>query len=128
MKRQEQKPVIIFDENKDKYISLYNDELANDLDVAGAIKIISVSFDLKNEYLILLSNKFIENKFTKQRLIDAVNHVIKTCIYPKPTLAQFLKFDEQMKLYNYRQYGEMVNQGVGMESIVIEDKRYWIEK
>jgi len=44
-----------------------------------------------------------ESGFSDERLIDSVNHVIKTCIYPTPTMANFLTFDKRVKLYTYNE-------------------------
>ena len=38
-------------------------------------------------------------QFTDQRLIDATYNLIKTCVYPKPTIAQILNYDRTKKSY-----------------------------
>jgi hypothetical protein len=42
-----------------------------------------------------------EDKFSDERLSDAVNHVIKNCIYPTPTIAQFLSWDRRIQVLNF---------------------------
>jgi hypothetical protein len=43
------------------------------------------------------------------RLADAVDHVIKTCQYPEPTIANFISFDRKIKLYSYDELCKMVH-------------------
>ena len=42
-----------------------------------------------------------ESNFTDERLRDAVKHVICTCPYPTPTIANFISFDKKIKLNTY---------------------------
>lgn len=41
--------------------------------------------------------------FSDERLKDAVNHVIDTCPYPTPALANFLSFDRRVKILTHRE-------------------------
>lgn len=43
------------------------------------------------------------NGFTDERFRDSVNHVIKTCKYPQPTIAQFIGYDKTMNIFTYDQ-------------------------
>ena len=49
-------------------------------------------------------------KFTDKRLMDATNNLIKTCIYPEPTIANILGYDKKMRLYTYE---EAINKNGG---------------
>lgn len=53
------------------------------------------------------------NNFTDERLTDAVNHVIDTCVYPTPTIANFISFDRRIKVYTYAQYCKLCDEGDG---------------
>jgi hypothetical protein len=46
------------------------------------------------EFYDILCEKIKEHNFTDHRLVKAVNHVIDSCIYPTPTIAQFITFDK----------------------------------
>lgn len=37
------------------------------------------------------------------RLLDAVNHVIDHCVYPVPTVANIIAYDQRVKMYDYIQ-------------------------
>lgn len=52
-----------------------------------------------------------ENGFTDERLKDAVNNVVDTCIYPTPTIAQFISWDKKVKVYKYPEIVKMVEDG-----------------
>ena len=42
-----------------------------------------------------------ECSFSDERLLNSVKNVIKTCVYPTPTIANFLSYDKKIKLYSY---------------------------
>ena len=54
-----------------------------------------------------------ENNFNDARLRDAVEHVICTCQYPQPTIANFISFDRRIKIYSYSEYCKLCDQGEG---------------
>jgi hypothetical protein len=49
----------------------------------------------------VLSDRLIANGFGDERLTDAVNHVIDTCLYPTPTIASFISFDKKIEINTY---------------------------
>ena len=55
------------------------------------------------EFFDILSDRVKENGFSDQRLKDSVTNVIDNCIYPTPTIAQFISFDKRFKIYTYDQ-------------------------
>ena len=59
----------------------------------------------------MLINRLEANGFTDQRLMDAVTHVIDKCVYPKPTIAQFISYDREIKLYSRSQLLTMNGNG-----------------
>ena len=38
-----------------------------------------------------------------------MNHVIDTCVYPTPTIAQFISFDKRIKVYKYPDIVKMLD-------------------
>lgn len=54
-----------------------------------------------------------EEGFTDERFRDAVHTVIKTCVYPTPTIAQFISFDKRIKTLNYDQFLKLCDEGLG---------------
>jgi hypothetical protein len=56
----------------------------------------------------ILADRIKENGFCDDRLNDSINHVIDNCIYPQPTIAQFISYDKKVKLYNHNDIVKML--------------------
>ena len=108
--RQSQKPLIsisspVVSENK---MSVYTGDLHLETIIAQN-KIITKAFpQLKDEFFEILNHRLRERKFTDQRLIDAVSHVIDTCPYPIPTVANFLSYDRCIDLLHHSDLMDML--------------------
>ena len=71
---------------------------------AICIKKIQQSFPaLTSDFFAVFSERLAGNNYCDTRLADAVNFVIDNCVYPTPTIAQFIAFDKHIKLYTYNQ-------------------------
>lgn len=82
-------------------MSIYKGELTNECLVKNAL-VLKKSFPaLKNDFIDIFYERLKANGYTDQRLNDAIGHVIDNCIYPTPTIAQFISFDRKMILYNH---------------------------
>jgi len=98
------------------------------------IKLLKHSFPaLPKEWYDVLSQMIVEEQFSNQRLNDAVWHVIRTCVYPTPTIANVLSYDKRMKLHTYNDMVEMVDDyGPEVWSLyfkrVINNQTYWLSK
>lgn len=68
---------------------------------------------LNPEFYAVFANRIKENGFSNDRLSHAVKHVIDNCVYPQPTIAQFISYDKKVKLYNYAEYGNFVAENRG---------------
>ena len=80
-------------------ISVYKGELTKRCIVEVNI-IIQQAFPALSDGFFTQFNRMIVD-FTDQRLRDSVDHVIRTCIYPTPTIASFLSYDNRIDLYLY---------------------------
>lgn len=97
---------IIKNEDGERFISVYSGELTKE-NLVACITSIKASFPaLPVEFYTILSRRVKDSGFCDERLKDAVNHVIDNCIYPTPTIAQFISFDKKKRLYTY---SEVVN-------------------
>lgn len=97
-------------------VSIYSGKLSPKC-LCECIALIKKSFpSLPIGFYDVLTERLKNLNFSDQRLKDAVNHVIDTCVYPTPTIASFISFDKTFKIYNYSEYLEMVNEGVGGDS------------
>lgn len=99
--------------------------------VAKELGKVTLAFkDLHPEFIGLLAKQMKEHGFTKKRAADAVNHVIATCIYPRPTIAQFISFDRTEKLYTHDEmndyaYKHGFKTGEKFEMVEIGGKKLW---
>lgn len=94
--------------NENNYeLSVYEGELTKPVIVEMTVKIRQSFPALPVGFFDILSDRLIANNFTDQRLKDSVQHVIDNCIYPTPTIAQFISFDRRIKLYTYNQVLKM---------------------
>lgn len=91
-------------------ISVYNDELTPDGILTGVTKIKKSFPGLPIEFFDVFADRIKENGFTDERLKDAVNNVIDNCVYPQPTIAQFISWNKHIKLYKHEQILNMLNE------------------
>jgi hypothetical protein len=113
-------------------ISLYQDELATASDLKSELVKLTVTFpEIDNNYIIILADRIKEHKFTKQRLHDAIAHVVDTCHYKRPMIAEIVSFDRKIKTYSYLEMTAMCNPhrtSDNFELIVVDGRKRWIEK
>lgn len=95
----------------DGEISLYKGILTVQNIVQCSVKVKKAFPDLPSEFFEVFQDMIKSEGFTDERLTDAVDNVIKTCIYPRPTIAQFISFDKRVKVYKYPEIIKMVEDG-----------------
>jgi hypothetical protein len=64
---------------------------------------------LKGDFIDILQKRVKELGFGNQRITDCINHVIDTCPYPNPSIANFVSFDKRIKLHTYNDMCDMVS-------------------
>ena len=85
---------------------------------------------LSREYFIILNERIVDKKMTKEQVHDAISRVIDTCVYPVPGMAEILSYDRRVKLYTHKQVLAKINEGytfVNFEKVELDGKIYWIE-
>jgi len=114
-------------------VSIYKGELTQ-LGVLDNVNRIKKSFPvLPIDFYDMFCDRIRDNSFNDDRLRDAVNHVIDTCVYPTPTIAQFISFDKKYRVYSYEEMLKKLDEfGPGAwdfyKSIQFPDreKRIWV--
>ena len=91
-------------------ISIYEGELTTKCVIDNIAKLKMAFPALSKEFFDVFSSRIKEHGFCDNRLTDAINTVIDTCVYPIPTIAQFISFDKNIKLYNYHDMIKMNDQ------------------
>lgn len=106
----------LFKKKENNYeLSIYKGELTKK-GITENIALIKAAFPkLENLYFDILIEMLKDDNFVDDRLKDAVKHVIKTCVYPEPTIANFLSYDKNIKVYDYNQYLKLVDE-LGMKT------------
>ena len=110
MSGQSQKPLISLTNPLvfEKSMSVYKGDL-NLKTVLEQNKNIAQAFpQLPAGFYEIFAERLREKKFTDQRLIDAVSHVIDTCPYPIPTVASFLSYDRCIDLLHHSDLLDML--------------------
>ncbi len=88
-------------DSRNTTLSIYQDTLTKECVKFQCAKILAAFKGLDTSFTNLLTESLMRNGFTDERLKDAVNHVIDNCIYPTPSIAEFVSFDRKCKVYNY---------------------------
>jgi hypothetical protein len=99
-------------------LSIYSGKLSTKVIIDNVKKIKQAFPSLPNGFYDILSDRLKNCNFSDERINDAVNNVIDNCVYPQPTIAQFISFDRRIKLYTYE---EMINKVNGFGVKVWED-------
>ena len=80
-------------------VSIYQNGELTTKNISNQITRLMKAFpDLPTGYYDILTERLKENEFTDQRLKDAVDNVIDTCTYFKPTIADVISFDVKKEI------------------------------
>jgi hypothetical protein len=92
-------------------VSLYNGSLSTPCVIQNIKRIKSAFPSLPEGFYEIFAERIIDCVFTDERLDDAVNNVIDNCVYPTPTIAQFISFDKRVKVFKYPDIIKMIEDG-----------------
>lgn len=91
-------------------ISVYDGELTPKC-LIESVAVIKKSFPaLPIGFYDVFTDRLKANGFSDERLKDAIAHVIDTCVYPQPTIAQFISYDKKIKLNSYEDMLKKLNE------------------
>lgn len=83
-------------------LSVYKGELTKECIARSAVKLNRAFPALPAEFFDVFSDRIKDHSFNDERLKAAINHVIDNCVFPAPTVAQFISFDKRIKVYSYK--------------------------
>lgn len=114
-------------------ISIYSGPVATQVEIKSEVKKLMAAFpQVSNDFLIVLVERMIDKKFTKERVKEAINHVIDTNPYQRPSIADIISFDRKIKVYTYSEISAKCYPGYSafdhFEKIDIEGRKRYIEK
>lgn len=102
-----------------KALSLYEDEAFNAKDCFKELATLTELFSLSKEYICILVEALKENKFTNERFKDSVRHIVGTFKYKSPNIADFLEFDDFVRLYPWDVKNKLVWGGVPLDDFFL---------
>lgn len=111
-------------------VSTYRGKPATKNDILSQLYLLCVAFpQITPEFVAILADQIVSEKWTLARVTDAVKHVLQNCEYPTFTPAKLLSFDKKKKLYNYSGYCGMILRGQAVHEdfgkIKVGDRVFW---
>lgn len=89
--------------NKNNEVSLYSGELTTPVLVQQMNKLRAAFPEMGADFFNILTERFVKNRFSDERLKDAVSHVIDNFHYKKLNVADLVEFDKVQKLFTYKE-------------------------
>jgi hypothetical protein len=112
-------------------LSIYNDQKTPQGFYEAWLRLESCFPTLDTEYWDILQNRANANGFTDKRLMDAINHTIDTCKYPKPSIADIIGYNKSIKLYSYDEMIHFITENNVttnfFKSVLLNERRVWIK-
>lgn len=107
--------------------------MASPKDIAIAIRKLQYAFPkMENAFFDILTERIVDNGFTRDRLQDSVNNVLDNFCYKELNIADVIKFDKRVKLYSYAEACSLVTSGKAsfedFEIREINGKKYRVKK
>lgn len=88
--------------NNNSEISIYDGDIVQRDQASKLINKLKYAFpDISPQYIVLLTERILDNKFTKKRLEDAVNYCIDNFNYKVPNISNIISYDKKVKIYTY---------------------------
>ncbi len=111
---------------KNKEVSIYDDALATPHDVAVGVARLKASFSsIDNGFMEMLAERLSTNKFSANRLKEAIGNVIDTHKWKNTlTIADIIGFDKKIKLYTYNDYAKEVTSYKASDRDFVQ---HWVE-
>lgn len=114
-------------------ISVFSGQIATEDEMKSEVKKLMAAFpEIKTDFLIVLFDRMIDKKFTKERVREAINHVIDTNPYQRPSIADIVSFDRKIKVYTYSEVSAKCKPGYlafdHFKKIEVNGLKRYIEK
>ncbi len=120
IEKQEARPVLRLDhrlrlteqDGETRYLlSTYKGVPATDEEMLPILRELATAFPVYNSKIAVLVKVLMANNFTAKRLSDACMHVMATCKYKEPTIADIVSYDRCLRLYTYQEACRLVTTG-----------------
>lgn len=123
----------VIEDNGEFKISVYQDSPADNETIQSQLKRLAQCFPATEQVVVReLYNRILFHKFSRQRLIDAVDNVIDTNKYKTFNVADIISYDKTVAVYNHKQICDMAvsNKNIwnNIKILDIDQKKYYICK
>jgi hypothetical protein len=120
-------------EKGEYYVSEYTGTLEKPIIVEQIAKIKACFPQLPISFYSIFADRIKDKEFTNKQLIDSVNNVIDTCVYPVPTIANFLNFEKKKRAYTYDEVLKFIHENGGnitntFDNFKVDNKTFWTLK
>lgn len=92
-------------------LSLYSDEPFCPKACFKELATLTELYGISKEFVCILVEALNNNHFTNQRFKDAVRSVVETLKFRKPTIADFVSFDDFIRLYSWQEKNRLTMNG-----------------
>lgn len=77
---------------------------------------------MEKTFFDILTERLIDNGFSAERLKDSVNNILDNFSYKEFTIADIVRFDKRVKLYNHAEVCSLVTAGkASFEDFVVKE-------
>lgn len=92
-------------------LSLYDDEPFCPKACFKELATLTELYGISKEYVCILVEALNNNHFTNLRFKDSVRNVVETFKFQKPTIADFVSYDDFIRLYSWHEKNKLVQNG-----------------
>lgn len=93
-------------------VTTYKGQPANETEISDAVSTLKMCYPaMKAETMSILCSRWRDERWTAQRITDAIKNLVDTCRYPTFQIADIMSFDRPMKLYTYGGYCWLIAEG-----------------
>lgn len=100
-------------------LSLYTDEPFCPKACFKELATLTELFGISKEYVCILIEALNNNHFTNQRFKDAVRNVVETFKFQKPTIADFVSYDDFIRLYSWQEKNKLTQNGASNDDFFL---------
>ena len=109
-------------------VSVYSGNLTNECLIKQVKRIKDAFPSLHPGFFDVLTGALKDEGFCDDRLVDAVNRLVREFRYPVPTVSEIVSFDKRYKLYTYYEVIDKVNEGMKFDEFERQENGRYVCK
>lgn len=97
-------------------VTTYRDAPATAKEMAAAVAKLTMSYpQVTEQFYGVLCSRWKEERWSAQRIKDAIENLIDTCKYPTFSIGQIMSYDRPVKLYTHGGYMWLISNGLAQD-------------